>query len=128
MQIHREIRSVPGYAIVVGKNPPAMHEKLPGAETGTNSGNGGFDGKNASMADLARLLAGRLGQSVQDQTGLQGVFDFSVEWSLDSALPEDRIFTILTAVEQKLGLKLRAQKVSVEVLVVDHIERVPTEN
>jgi uncharacterized protein (TIGR03435 family) len=128
LKVHRETRSVSGYAIIAGKNPPEMREKPAGVETKTNSGNGGLDGTNASMADLARLLAGRLGQSVQDQTGLKGVFDFNLEWSFDSARPEDRVFTILTAVEQKLGLKLRAQKVSVEVLAVDHAERVPTEN
>ena len=128
LQIHRETRPVRVYAILAGKNPPAMHDKPSGAEVNTNSGDGGLGGTNASMADLAGLLSLRLGHSVQDQTGLQGVFNFNVKWSLDSAHPEDRVFAILTAVEEKLGLKLRAQEVSVEVLVVDHAERVPTEN
>ena len=128
LQVHRETRPVAGYAILAGKNPPAMHKKPAGAEVNTNSGDGGLGGTNASMTDLARLLSMRLGRSVQDQTGLQGVFNFNVEWSLDSAHPEDRIFAIVTAVEEKLGLKLRPQKVSVEVLVVDHAERVPTDN
>ena len=128
LKVHRETRSVSGYAIIAGKTPPAMHEKPAGAEVNTNSRDGALGGTNASMADLARLLSLRLGHSVQDLTGLQGVFDFNVEWSLDSAHPEDRVFAILNAVEEKLGLKVRAQKVSVEVLVVDYAERVPTEN
>jgi len=128
LKVHRETRSVSGYAMLTGKTPPAMHEKPAGAETGTNSGDGGIKGTHTSMADLARLLSLQLRQTVQDQTGLAGVFDFNLEWSLDSVRPEDRVFAILTAVEQKLGLKLRAQKVSVEVLVVDRVERVPTEN
>ena len=128
LKVHRETRSVSGYALIAGKNPPAMHEKPAGAEAKTNAGRGGLNGTHASMADLARLLALQLSQTVQDQTGLKGVFDFNLEWSLDSARPEDRVFTILTTVEEKLGLKLRPQKVSVDVLVVDHAERVPTEN
>ena len=128
LKVHRETRPVSGYALIAGKNPPAMHEKPAGAEAKTNAGRGGLNGTHASMADLARLLALQLSQTVQDQTGLKGVFDFNLEWSLDSARPDDRVFTILTTVEEKLGLKLRPQKVSVDVLVVDHAERVPTEN
>ena len=128
LKVHRETRSVSGYAMITGKTPPVMHEKPAGVETKTNSGNGGLNGTNAAMADLARLLSLQLRQTVQDQTGLKGVFDFSVEWSFDSARSDDRVFTILTTVEDKLGLKLRAQKVSAEVLVVDHAERDPTEN
>jgi uncharacterized protein (TIGR03435 family) len=128
LQVHRETRSASGYAMIAGKTPPTMHEKPPGAGVNTNSGKGGLKGTNTSMADLARLLSLQLGQPVQDQTGLAGVFDFNLEWSLDSARPDDREFTILTTIEEKLGLKLRAQKVSVDVLVVDHVERVPTEN
>ena len=33
-----------------------------------------------------------------------------------------------TAVQQQLGLKLEAQKLPIDIIVVDHMERVPTEN
>jgi uncharacterized protein (TIGR03435 family) len=36
--------------------------------------------------------------------------------------------TLLVAVQQQLGLKLEPKKGMVDILVVDHIERVPTEN
>jgi uncharacterized protein (TIGR03435 family) len=128
LKVHRETRSASGYAMIAGKTPPIMHEKPAGAGVSTNSGRGGLKGANTSMADLARLLSLQLGQPVQDQTGLAGVFDFNLDWSLDSERPDDRVFTILTTIEHKLGLKLRAQKVSVDVLIVDHVERIPTEN
>jgi uncharacterized protein (TIGR03435 family) len=128
LKVHHETRSVSGYAMIAGKTPPTMHEKPAGAGVKTNSGRGGLKGTNTSMADLATLLSLQLRQAVQDQTALAGVFDFNLEWSLDSGRPDDREFTILTTVEEKLGLKLRAQKVSVDVLVVDHVDRFPTEN
>jgi uncharacterized protein (TIGR03435 family) len=41
----------------------------------------------------------------------------------DSSLP-----SIFAALEEQLGLKLVSQMVPVEMLVVDHVDRVPTEN
>jgi uncharacterized protein (TIGR03435 family) len=62
-------------------------------------------------------------------TGLNGTFDFSLEWSLapDSAQPlgsqpEDPGPTFLEALQQQLGLKLKSTKGRVDVLVIDHVE------
>jgi uncharacterized protein (TIGR03435 family) len=128
LMVHRETRSLPGYALVAGKKPPALREKLPGSGTNTNSGRGSLKGTNISMADLAGLLSRQLDQPVQDQSGLAGVLDISLEWSTDPAHADDRAFSILTALQEQAGLKLQPQKVPVEVLVVDHTERAPTEN
>jgi uncharacterized protein (TIGR03435 family) len=35
---------------------------------------------------------------------------------------------VLDAVQEQLGLKLTARKVPVETLVIDHVEKVPSEN
>ncbi len=41
----------------------------------------------------------------------------------DSALP-----TLYTALRETLGLELKARQVPMRVLVIDHIDRVPTAN
>jgi len=81
--VHRESKSVSGYALMAGKKPPTLHEKLADTGTNTNTGRGTIKRTNVSMLDLAGLLSRQLDQPVQDQTGLSGVFDISLEWSPD---------------------------------------------
>ena len=42
--------------------------------------------------------------------------------------PEANGVSLFTAVQSQLGLKLDAKKGSVELIVVDHVEKTPTEN
>ena len=83
------------------------------------------------MADLADFLAHRLDSAVVDNTGLTGVFTFELHWTLDDSGGPDagagEFATIQEAIAT-LGLHLQAQKVPVQMVVVDHVERVPTEN
>ena len=79
------------------------------------------------MAILAGMLARPVGRPVVDKTGITGKYDitlnFAPEGSTDSTLP-----SIFTALQEQLGLKLEPQKVPVEILVIDHLEKMPSEN
>jgi uncharacterized protein (TIGR03435 family) len=83
---------------------------------------------------LAKVLCDAADRSVQDQTGLKGVFDFKLDWEPDesSAGPEGAAgrtgASLFTAIQEQLGLKLEARRGPVEVLVIDHIDRAPKEN
>ena len=85
------------------------------------------------MAALARMLAVPVGRLVLDRTGLNGGFDFDLEFAIDSIAGAQPSSTtggapsIFTALEEQLGLKLQAERGPVEVLVIDRMER-PTEN
>jgi uncharacterized protein (TIGR03435 family) len=63
---------------------------------------------------------------VLNKTGIQGVFDISVELKLDSGA--DTFIAWQRALQDQLGLKLESQKGPVEVLVIDHAEKLPAEN
>jgi uncharacterized protein (TIGR03435 family) len=69
---------------------------------------------------------------VVDRTGLAGNFDITLNWAPDAsaAAPaaSDPTPAILTAVREQLGLKLQAAKELLEILVIDHAEKIPTEN
>ena len=97
-----------------------------------------------TMAQLADRLQGFGGTYVPhpviDSTRLEGAWDFTMRWTPPHLVPgapaaagapaPDPIaaFTIVEALDKQLGLKLRPQKHSMPVLVIDHVERQPTEN
>jgi len=63
-----------------------------------------------------------------DKTGLTGTYDFKLDYSnrapgADSTAPD-----FLVAIEQQLGLKFEKTKLPVDVLVIDHIDKTPTDN
>jgi len=72
---------------------------------------------------------------VVDETGLKGVYDVTLSWNArlsSGAAPRedgsDIGVTLLEALDRQLGLKLQSKKAIIEKLVVDNIEKVPTEN
>jgi uncharacterized protein (TIGR03435 family) len=107
------------------------------------------------MPDLADLLSQFADRPVLDMTDMKGAYQVTLELSRDDLLnvaraagmgfglpgpgpaadparsPADTASTptssIFTAVQQ-LGLKLDARKAPVEMIVVDHAEKTPTEN
>lgn len=92
-----------------------------------------------TMKQLAQWLEGRLSigggtaRPVVDATGLTGKYDIKLTWSPQADnpsagkdAPEGQ--SMLEALESQLGLKIRQGKANLEVLVVDHLEKVPTDN
>ena len=77
-----------------------------------------------------RRLARFERETVIDMTGLNGQFEFKLDWTPgDSpATPDASAPTLFTAVQEQLGLKLESRKGPVDVVVVDHAEKTPTEN
>jgi uncharacterized protein (TIGR03435 family) len=91
-----------------------------------------------TMQRLATILSSSIGgRPVTDATGLTGKFDLAMHWLMytdppDSTAPDDPSIgggpAVFAALQSQLGLKLESKKGLVEVLVVDHCERTPTEN
>jgi uncharacterized protein (TIGR03435 family) len=80
-----------------------------------------------TLASFAAALARPMGRPVIDQTGIAGNFDIKLDYAPEDLADSSRP-SLFTALQEQLGLKLEAQKIAVEMLVIDHAERVPSEN
>jgi len=81
-----------------------------------------------SMQKFATQLDYHVGKPVVDATGLKGTYDLFLHWVPDQDLPDASGPTIFAALQDQLGLKLEPKKVVVPIVIVDHAEKVPTEN
>jgi uncharacterized protein (TIGR03435 family) len=82
------------------------------------------------MAQFAGTLSRlqELDRPVVDGTGLNGVFNITLDFvAEDAASPDSAGPSILTALTEQLGLKLEVTKGPVQILVIDHVEK-PSEN
>jgi uncharacterized protein (TIGR03435 family) len=172
-QIKYHFEERPSTAFVLTAAKPKMKKADPANRTGYHEGPGP-DGKdprianpaasrlvtceNMTMKQLAQnlpMIAGGYvqGATVYDETGLEGAFDFTLNFSMagmasrpvgggrgggegiagggpgipDASEPSGGI-TLSEAVEKQLGIKLEQTKRPAQVLVIDHIEPKPTEN
>ncbi len=129
LQLHREQRQMPVFALTVAKGGPRMiaNQSDPDGwldqQNGTSNGRHVEDLKNASMADLALILQFHVDRPVIDQTGLKGRFDFKVQWSVDETPTADAPPGLFTALPDQIGLKLERVKAPAEVLVIDKVQR-----
>lgn len=135
LAVYRETKEMPGYAMGVAKSGFKLKPGGPGGTSTSTNSNGRvwkLTVKSTSMEQLADLLSRQLDQMVHDETGIQGAYDFEFRWTNNdqsTAGPDSEALpSLFTAVEETLGLRLRPQKVPVEVIVVDRVERTPIEN
>jgi uncharacterized protein (TIGR03435 family) len=129
-----------GVPIPVGRSSGAGLMMMSGG-----AGSQTVTGQAVPISNLARSLSGSLGRPVLDKTGLTGAYDFTLTYEPDPSqlqglaggapsaaslngqpplLPDaPGAASLLTAVQEQLGLKLESGKGPVEIIVIDRIER-----
>jgi uncharacterized protein (TIGR03435 family) len=133
LAVHCETKEASVYALVVAKNGPKIKKEFGEGDGDIASNRGHVTAKAVSMNHLATFLAGpraALGLVVNNQTGLDGLYSFTLDWTPEGINPSgpDSPPPIMTALQEQLGLKLETRKALVEILFIDHVEKVPTEN
>ena len=137
LAVHRDQKTMEAYALVPGNKRLKMQKAA--ADDPRDEGCVSayvVGGPNAiqchiGMADLAKELQPIIQEPVPvvDRTGLEGVYDFKLAWTGRVLLNLGQDGTsIHDAVQQQLGLKLERRKELVDVIVIDHIEKVPTKD
>jgi uncharacterized protein (TIGR03435 family) len=126
--VHKENRTLTGYKLVVARNGPANLHPAEGRSTETMSAGGRVTAKHVSVAEWAYQLSRNLERPVIDATGIAGYFDFKLNYEPKLDQETDTRPSLFTALQEQLGLKLESAKVPVEMVVVDHAERIPAAN
>ena len=136
LRLHREMKMLPVYELVVAKGGPRLpvakadpglspthaSESLPRVQDGS------FVFEDASMAEFAAKLPLLRGVDlpVIDRTGIKGVFDITLKSAANAILQPDGP-SVSTLVQEQLGLKLMPAKAPIQVIVIDQIAK-PSEN
>lgn len=133
MKVHRETKSLDVYALLPGKGAPKFKEASADEETGLGAGpNGSVKFTKQPLSRFTFMLTRRMDRPAIDMTGLKGFYDFTIDLSglgFNGNPPSDTSApSVFTTVQDNLGLRLEAQKAPIDVLVVDHAEKVPTAN
>lgn len=130
LAIHRETRTIQAFVLEVAKNGPKLEKATDGeATTNTSTNNGGvmIDAHHADLDSFARALSRKMDLPVVNHTGLEGIYNFKLNWTPETAKGADsgvaEAPSIFTAIQEQLGLRLHSQKTSVEILVIDRAEK-----
>jgi len=155
LKIHRESREVPVFVLSVARNGHKMKvtpedKKIVTSPDGVTRPRRGFyfnsvggpksehnlrlNAENMTMDLTAETLSNVLNRPVLNRTGLQGSFDFEMEYAADAdagrgARPGAELAgpELFSAIQQQVGLRLESAKEKIDVIVIDSIER-PSEN
>jgi uncharacterized protein (TIGR03435 family) len=141
LKLHHEKRKLAAFLLTVGKDGPKMPTTLldgPNPTDNMRDGSNGLDFayRNATTADLVMYLQGLvLDRPVVDETGIKGKYDFVFTFMPDDSMFGGRMHipprqdsveyapTLFDALQRQSGLKLVPGKASVDVLVIDHVEK-----
>ncbi len=132
LAVHRDQKSFSVYGLIVAKSGIKFKE-APDTGSRSDGSNSHYQGSSITMVKLAEFLSRRMDLPVIDMTGLKATYNVTLDWVPESkdkvndpAIPVG--VTLPDALQEQLGLKLENRKTPIDILIVDHAERVPTED
>ena len=143
LRAHRESRELPVYALTVSRPSTSLRSAAVPGDPKVGNGDKPYQMqfRGLTMAQLALQLGPPwTARPVLDRTNLQGSYDFDLDVSryvldqetgkpiLDIRGAIDMESALLRALPEQLGLVLKPQRAPYQVLVVDHVEKVPSGN
>lgn len=146
--IHKDTRPVAGYALAMGKGKPKLKASTGKGASGCERKTGQLSVVNGQItigsnslschdttmeafaAQIRSMDSGYFTNAVVDSTGLKGSWDFDLKWQAKGNIPiaGPDAMTMVDAVDKQLGLRIEEHKIPTGVLVIDQVNRRPTDN
>jgi uncharacterized protein (TIGR03435 family) len=137
LKAHQEQRILTTYILEVAKDGPKLSSGILDAHLSSSipqsrvnmMGIGWMQAHNTDMTLFAKVIGSQAelnGRTVVDKTGLKGRYDFTLRWA-PATLAEnedtDPSPSLFSALQKQLGLRLTTKKNTVDVLLVDSVEK-----
>lgn len=137
--LHEETREMPVLLLTVNKNGHKLQETTTEGTPTFKTGKMNLTGAGASISQLTDFLSREMRTPVLDRTSLTGKYNFFLDIGsfvtdeIRRNMPRDgppleAPGIISQAMREQLGLKLNSSKAPMTVLVIDRLEKAPTEN
>ena len=131
LRVHTVEREMPGFELTVANGGPKMKRSSATQDNDQmmheQSGKHALVANGISMASFAKIVGAYVSKPVVDKTGLTGLYEFKVLWTERAdQVPDasaDPGVSILEALRDQLGLKLKSKRVPAEVIVIDGAEK-----
>ena len=140
--VHRETKEQQVYSLEVAKSGSKLQEaKAGGPASGLmRVGRGELNGEGVALDFIVQVFSNQVRRPVIDKTGLAGKYDIHLTWTPDGPQafgpggplpagveppppPDPNGPTIFTALQEQLGLTLKADKGPVDIIVIDRVEK-----
>jgi uncharacterized protein (TIGR03435 family) len=138
LESHRQVKEASALILTVGKGGHKLKEVEQEGSPSFDTGRLNLTGKGATMHQLIVFLSAQLRQPIVDQTGLTGRYDYFMDINAyiteemrnrgGNGPPPEAPSIIAQALQAQLGLRVDAKKTPLEMLIVDRVEKTPTEN
>jgi uncharacterized protein (TIGR03435 family) len=137
LTLHRETKELACFVMVAAKGGLKFHEsQTTDGEPVVNPDKSSMtvEVKGVPATQFVEMLSNILHAPVINNTGLSGRYDAKVNFGKyipDGTSKEgafDPISMIITGLQEELGLKLESKKMPLDLLIVDHAEKIPAEN
>jgi uncharacterized protein (TIGR03435 family) len=136
LELRRQTKELNAMVLVVAKGGHKLKAVEQEGSPSFSTGRLNLTGKGATIAQLITFLSREIRQPIVDQTGLTGRYDYFLdiaayvtdEMRQQQGPPVEAPSIVANALQAQLGLKVEAKKLPLEVLVVDKMEKTPSEN
>jgi len=122
LSMRRGLKDVPAYSLSIAKGGFRLAKVEPGAQKQIYGRPDKLVANGATIAEFASLLEAKFQLPVVDHTGLDGLYNFSVQYAPADA-PDSPYPSIFTALQEQCGLKFEKTTAPVESFAIASVER-----